>query len=180
MKKKMLFAAAAVLVAASGVYAGRGKHRCAENAGEVKPAAAVAGAAHNCGDCPAQKETDAKKCPSVICPEKIEGVKTVSKNIAAGVELTMTAAGKETIAKLQELTLVHYGNKETMDEDCPGRVEGAESKVINTASGVKVLITGKTAAVVKKIQAASASEHGGQPCPEAAHGPTAGDCPHKL
>ena len=96
----------------------------------------------------------------------MEGVETATRNTDTGIEITMTARNEETIAKLQELTLVHYGNKETMEKDCPSRVEGAESRIENTATGVKVILTGKTPEVVKNIQAASAKEHSKAGCPE--------------
>ena len=112
------------------------------------------------------EKAGAKKCANKMCPEAMEGVETVAKNTATGIEITMTARNEETIAKLQELTLVHYSNKETMEKDCPSRVEGAESKIENTPTGVKVILTGKTPEAVKKIQAASAKEHSTAGCPE--------------
>lgn len=113
----------------------------------------------DCADCPMHKKAGAKKCAGKMCPEQLKGVTTVSKNIPDGIEVTMTAKDADTVAQLQELALVHYGNKETMDPACPGRVEGAESKLENTTDGAKVLITGKTPEVIKKIQEASAREH---------------------
>jgi len=137
----------------------------------------------DCGDCPMHKKAAAAKkgahnCPGSeksehggkMCPEKIAGVETVSKNIPEGVELTMTAKTKETAAQVQELAIVHYGNKETMAPACPGRVEGAESRIENTADGVKVFITGKTPEAIAKIQAASAKEHMKAGCPEKKEG----------
>jgi hypothetical protein len=150
--KTILFCSALSLIFAAGAFAGESK--------------APAAPKHDCGNCPMHKKEGAKKCSGMMCPEKIAGVKTTAKPVANGVEVTMTATDKETIAKAQELTLVHYGNKETMDKDCPGRVEGAEAKIENTADGVKVLITGKTPEVIKKIQAASAKEHMKAGCPE--------------
>lgn len=120
----------------------------------------------DCADCPMHKKAGAKKCANKMCPEAMEGVETVAKNTATGIEITMTARNEETIAKLQELTLVHYSNKETMEKDCPSRVEGAASRIENTPTGVKVILTGKTPEVVKKIQAASAKEHSKAGCPE--------------
>jgi len=126
---------------------------------------ATAAPKHGCGDCPMHKKESVKKCSGKMCPEKIAGVRTVSKNIENGVEVTMTAMDKETIARTQELTVVHYGSRETMDKDCPGRVEGAEARIENTADGVKVFITGKTPEVILKIQGASAKEHNKAGCP---------------
>jgi hypothetical protein len=75
-------------------------------------------------ECPLAKMKNCNK----MCPEKMKGVETVAVNIAAGVEITMTAKDKETIAKAQELALVHYNSKETMDPNCPGRVEAKRSE----------------------------------------------------
>lgn len=156
MKKTILFSIAALAIMTAG-FAFTAE---APKTGKKADAAKI-----NCADCPMHKKTAAKKCSGVMCPEKIAGVETVSKNIPAGVEITITAKDKETIAKVQELTVVHYSNTETMDKECPGRVKGAESKIENTADGVKVLLTGKTPEVVKKIQAASAKEHMKAGCP---------------
>lgn len=161
--KKIIYSVLVLSLAAGAAFANCGK--CPGDA-KAKPQETKA-AKKDCGDCPMHKKTGAKKCSGVMCPEKIAGVETVSKNIANGVEVTMTAKDKEALAKMQELALVHYGNKETMDPACPGRVEGAEAKIENTADGVKVLITGKTPEVIKKIQAASAKEHRGAPAREA-------------
>jgi hypothetical protein len=97
----------------------------------------------------------------MTCPEKLKGVETVSENIPAGVEITMTSKDKETAAKAQELALVHYGPKSEKCPGCPTAVPGAETRVENIEGGVKVTVTGKTPEVVKKIQAASAREHSG-------------------
>jgi len=156
MKKTILISMIALAAGAVAVFA----------AETPKSAKNTEAPRHDCGDCPMHKKAGAKKCSGRMCPEKIAGVKTVSKNIENGVEVTMTAADKETVARAQELTVVHYGNRETMDKDCPGRVEGAEARIENTADGVKVFITGKTPEVIKKIQAASAREHMKTGCPE--------------
>ncbi len=108
---------------------------------------------------PAQKKAGCKMCAGKMCPEALEGVETVVKNTPEGVEITMTAKNAETIAKVRELAKTRYGDKETMDKDCPARVEGAEAKLENTAAGVKVNLTGKTPAVISRIQEASAKQH---------------------
>lgn len=155
MKKVLIFSLVSMLLTA-GAFAGEGKQAGAGPAG--KP---------GCADCPMHKKAGAKKCSGKMCPEKIAGVVTTAKNVPNGVEVTMTAKDKDTVAKLQELALVHYGNKGTMDPACPGRVEGAEIKLENTAEGAKVLMTGKTPEVIKKIQEASAKEHSrAAACPE--------------
>lgn len=106
-------------------------------------------------ECPMAKS---KMCAK-LCPEKMKGVETVSKNTGKGVEITMTAKDKETVAKVQEMALVHYNAKDTMDAGCPGRVEGARIKITNIETGAKVEITGATPEVIKNIQAASMKEH---------------------
>ena len=165
MKKTILISIAALALAAGAAYANCGKCAGDHKAGAAKTKSVKAEKA-DCADCPMHKKAGAKKCANKLCPEAMEGVETVAKNTATGIEITMTARNEETIAKLQELTLVHYSNKETMEKDCPSRVEGAESKIENTATGVKVILTGKTPEVVKKIQAASAKEHSKAGCPE--------------
>lgn len=165
MKKTMLISITALALAAGAAYASSGKCAGDHEAGTGNTKSVQAGK-KDCADCPMHKKAGAKKCANKTCPEAMEGVETVAKNTADGVEITMTARNEETIAKLQELTLVHYSNKETMEKDCPSRVEGAGSRIENTATGVKVFITGKTPEAVKKIQAASAKEHSKAGCPE--------------
>jgi len=165
MKKTIFISMIAVAVAAGAVYANCGK--CAgDKKAETVKAKAVKAEKKDCADCPMHKKAGAKKCSNKMCPEAMEGVETAAKDTPTGVEITMTAKDAETIAKLQELTLVHYSSKDTMDKECPARVEGAESKIENTATGVKILLTGKTPAAIKKIQAASAKEHMKAGCPE--------------
>ena len=102
-----------------------------------------------------------KKCAH--CPEKMNGVETVRKNTANGVEITLSAKGKEAIAKVQEMALAHYNSKDSMCRNCPARVEGARVSVTNTATGAKAEITGATPEVVRKIQEASMKEEAGRP-----------------
>ncbi len=165
MKKTILLSIITLAVAAGAAYAGCGNCPGDKKAGTTDAKEVKAGK-KDCGDCPSHKKAGAKKCANKICPEAMEGVETVATNTADGIEKTMTARNEETIAKLQELTLVHYSNKETMGKDCPSRVKGAEARIENTATGVKVYITAKTPAAVKKIQAASAKEHMKAGCPD--------------
>lgn len=164
MKKTILISVAALALAAGAVFAGPDcpSHKQADT---VKTTG-VKAEKKNCGDCPSHKQAGAKKCGNKICPEAMEGVETVVKTTTDGIEKTLTARNAETIAKLQELTLVYYSNKETMGKDCPSRVKGAEARIENTATGVKVYITGKTPVTVKNIQAASAKKHMKAGCPE--------------
>ncbi|MBI5744067.1 MAG: hypothetical protein HY952_05925 [Elusimicrobia bacterium] len=167
MKKTVFFAVLTLAIGAGAVYANCGKCPGDQKPEAAKSAEAKPGKNHDCGDCPMHKKAGAKKCSGKMCPEKIAGVVTTAKNVPNGVEVTMTAKDKDTVTKLQELALVHYGNKATMDPACPGRVEGAEIKLENTADGAKVLMTGKTTETIKKIQEAAAKEHAkAAACPE--------------
>lgn len=166
MKKFILISIIALAVGAGAAFA-----HCGKCPGDKK-AEPVKAEKKDCGDCPMHKKAAAKKegfnCPDSkegghggkMCPEKVAGVETSSRNIDNGVEITMKAKDAETIAKVQELALVHYNSKDTMAKSCPGRVQGAEAKIENTADGVKVQITGKTAGIARRIQEASAREHG--------------------
>lgn len=124
--------------------------------------------AGKCAGCPTHKKCSGKRCSGKMCPEKMSGVTTVARNISNGAEIILTAEGAEAVAGLRELALAHYGNKEGMDPACPGRVEGAEIKIENIANGARVLMTGGSPAIIKKIQDASAKEHGTKKyCPHA-------------
>ncbi|HBB66336.1 MAG: hypothetical protein A2X28_10980 [Elusimicrobia bacterium GWA2_56_46] len=105
-------------------------------------------------ECPFAKS---RKC--ALCPEKMKGVETTVRNTEKGVEITMTAKDSGLIAKVQEMALVHYNARDTMEPGCPGRVEGAQVKITNTAAGAIAEITGATPEVTKKIQEASMKEH---------------------
>jgi len=166
MKKTILFSVIAIAFGAAAAFANCGncpgdKKAEAAKGGEAKPAK------KDCADCPMHKKHAAKgaakKCGGMTCPEQIPGAETVSKKIEAGVEVLTTAKDKETVAKIQELALVHYTPKADKCPGCPTTVPGAETKVENIENGIRVTITGKTPESVKKIQEASAKEH-------AAHG----------
>lgn len=161
MKKTITLAALALAIGAGAAFAHCGKCPGDKKAGEAKAAEARPAKKKDCGDCPMHKKQGAKKCGGVTCPENLPGAQTVSKKIADGVEVTTTAKDKETVAKIQELALVHYGPKAEKCPGCPTTVPGAETKFENTADGIKVTITGKTPETVKKIQSASANEHKG-------------------
>lgn len=115
-------------------------------------------------DCPAAKAAMAaqaakpKKCGG-MCPEKLKGVEKTVKNIETGVEVTFTAKDKETAAKVQEMAAKNSGPKAAGEKDCDCRMEGSETKVTNTETGVIMQITGGTPEMIKKIQDASAKEH---------------------
>ena len=160
MKKNLSIFAAILMLCAGTALA-----KCGNCPGDKKAEPAkteMKGAkAHDCGDCPMHKKQAGKKCGGVTCPEKMKGAETVSKNIANGVEVTITGKDAETAAKIQELAVVHYSPKADKCPGCPTTVPGAETRLENVENGVKVTITGKTPEAIKKIQAASAAEHKG-------------------
>ncbi len=102
--------------------------------------------------CPHEKSGKQDK----ICPEGLEGVETVKKNIDNGVEMIISARSAETILKTQETAAAHYADE---GKHCKCLPKGAEIKVENLENGVKVLITGNTPKLIKKIQAKSAKVH---------------------
>ncbi|HOI43530.1 MAG TPA: hypothetical protein PK523_11345, partial [Elusimicrobiales bacterium] len=103
---------------------------------------------HDCG-----KGKEAK----AACPKQTEGVEKTVKNTKDGVELTLAAKGKEAIARLQELTAVHYtgGNCSCLPKDATAKYE-------NTGAGVKIYLASKNPATVKAMQAQYAD--GGHKC----------------
>lgn len=163
MKKTLLFSLIALALGAGAAFA-----NCGNCPGDKKPAAKAEmkdAKKHDCGDCPMhKKEQGGKKCGGMTCPEKIKGAETATKNIENGVETTVTAKDAETAAKIQELSMVHYGAKGEKCPGCPTTVPGAQTKVENIEGGVKVTITAATPEAVKQIQEAAAKEHKG-------HGP---------
>jgi hypothetical protein len=165
MKTTISLSVLALAIAVGGAFAKTGD-TAAEKKTEPAKAEMKAAKKSKCDDCPMHKKeaagkAEAKKCGGMTCPEKLPGVTTVSKPVAAGVEVTMTAKNPETVAQMQELSVVHYSPKAEKCPGCPTTIPGAETKVENTADGVKVLITGKTPEVIKQIQEASAREHMG-------------------
>lgn len=155
--KKLILISIAALALNAAAYA-EGAKAPADKKAEAPQAAPAKKS--KCDDCPMHKKmAEGKKCGGMTCPEKIEGAVTASKNTESGVEITVTGKSPETIAKIQELAVVHYGTKAEKCPGCPTTVPGAETKVENTADGIKVMITGKTPEVVKQIQSASAREH---------------------
>lgn len=163
MKKTILLSIIALTLGAGAAFA-----HCGNCPGDKKPAAKaeMKGAKKSdCGDCPMHKKEKAgKKCGGMTCPEQIKGAETATKNIENGVETTVTAKDAETAAKIQELSMVHYGAKGEKCPGCPTTVTGAQTKVENIEGGVKVTITAATPEAVKQIQEAAAKEHKG-------HGP---------
>ncbi|MDD2804245.1 MAG: heavy metal-binding domain-containing protein [Elusimicrobiales bacterium] len=164
MKKSILISIVALALGAGAAAANCGKCPGDKKAESAKAAEAKP-AKKDCADCPMHKKHAAKgavkKCGGVTCPEQIAGAETVSKKIENGVEVLTTAKDKETVAKIQELALVHYGPKADKCPGCPTTVNGAETKVENIENGIRVTITGKAPGIVKQIQEASAREHAG-------------------
>lgn len=122
--------------------AGGKKHDC-------PMAAKAAGEKHDC------RHAGAKQARHP-CPDTIKGVDSASKNTGNGVRTTMTAKDKGIIARVQKSAHAHYLSREKMCKDCPAKIEGAETKLTDTETGVIVEITGKTPETIQKIQAASA------------------------
>ncbi|MEW5905908.1 MAG: hypothetical protein AB1734_03900 [Elusimicrobiota bacterium] len=122
--------------------AGEKKHDCGAHKGGEKAGA------HDCGK---------DKAAKAACPKQMEGVEKAVKNTRDGVELTLAAKGKEAIAKLQELTAVHYagGNCSCLPKDATAKFE-------NTPTGVRIALASKKPETVKAMQAKYAE--GGHKC----------------
>lgn len=167
---------------AMAAYAHCGKCPGDKKAGEEKAAAkvecpmakqAAEGAGHDCPmkakqagekkhDCPGAKGEKGHDCgkgkeAKAACPKQMEGVEKTAKNTRDGVELTLAAKGAENIAKLQELTAVHYagGNCSCLPKDATAKFE-------NTETGVKIALASKKPETVKAMQAQYAD--GGHKC----------------
>ena len=78
------------------------------------------------------------------------------KNTENGVEITLTAKDVKNIARLREITALHFSSKGEMDKNCPARISGAKTSVEDLAGGVKITITAQFPAAVKTVQAAAA------------------------
>lgn len=162
MKKSVLtgavfFAVAMAAYAACGKCPGdkRAAGDKADSKVECPHAKAAEGKKHDCPGAKGKKEKNHdcgkhgdKSAKKYTCPKKMEGVEKAVKNTADGVELTLTAKGPEQVAKLQELTAVHYSG-----EKCPSLPKDAAVVYENTAAGVIVRVTSKNPESVKAIQA---------------------------
>ncbi|KAF0126862.1 MAG: hypothetical protein FD189_835 [Elusimicrobia bacterium] len=179
--KKDLLAGIIFFAVAMTAYAHCGKCPGDKKAGETKAAAkvecpmakqAAEGAKHDCPgakaeagkkhDCPGMKDEKGHDCgkgkeSKAACPKQMEGVAKTVKNTKDGVELTLAAKGKEAIARLQELTAVHYagGNCSCLPKD-------ATAKFANTPAGVKIVLASKKPETVKAMQVKYAA--GGHKC----------------
>jgi hypothetical protein len=172
--KKDLLAGIIFFSVAMAAYAHCGKCPGDKKAGGEKAAAkiecpmakqAAEGAKHDCPHAKAEGEKKGEKghdCgkgkeAKAACPKQMEGVEKTVKNTKDGVELTLAAKGKEAIARLQELTAVHYAGG-----NCSCLPKNATAEFENTATGVKILLASKEAKTVKAMQAQYAG--GGHKC----------------
>lgn len=104
-----------------------------------------AGQAFACGD---MKKSDSVEAKHADCPLEAPGVKTEKKAVKNGIELTLTAESPEKAAELKEKMAAHRAS------GCPLLKGGDEVAVENLENVVKVTVTAKKAADVKKLQAA--------------------------
>lgn len=180
--KKDLLAGIIFFAVTMAAYAHCGKCPGDKKAGEEKAGAkvecplakqAAEGAKHDCPtkakeeggkkhDCPGMKGEKGHDCgkdkgAKAACPKQMAGVEKTVKNTKDGVELTLAAKGAEAIAKLQELTAVHYagGNCSCLPKDATAKFE-------NTPTGVKIALASKKPETVKAMQAQYAG--GGHKC----------------
>lgn len=137
-------------------------------------AAAFASGA-DCGDCPSRgnqagrdsaincplAEKAARKADGRNCAGSLQGVRKAVANTPGGVEIVFTAADKAGVKELQELVAAKHAGKAGGRRDCPCRVSGSVTRVENTPSGVKVVITGRAPGIVKKIQELAARKEAG-------------------
>ncbi len=88
------------------------------------------------------------------CPHQAKEAKTEKKAVKDGIEIITTAEGPEAIAALQKKTAADYAAK-----DCPALKDGTEAKVENIENGVKVTVTAKKPAAVKKLHGSLKKGH---------------------
>lgn len=100
------------------------------------------------------------------CPHQAKDVKTERKTVKDGVEITMTTENPEEVAGLREKAAAEYASKE-----CPMMKGSKEVRIENIGKGVKVTITGKDQAAIKKLQASAKPAK--SCCPEGGHEKTA-------
>lgn len=122
-----------------------------------------AGQAYACGDM--KKHEGAAEKKHADCPWEAPGVKTEKKAVKNGVELTLTAESPEKAAELKEKMAAHRAS------GCPLLKGGDEVSVENLENVVKVTVTSKKAADVKKLQAMA--KKGGSCCAGHEHGAAA-------
>ena len=100
------------------------------------------------------------------CPHQAKETKTEKKAVQNGVEITMTTENPEEVAGLREKAAAEYASKE-----CPMMKGSKEVKIENIGKGVKVTITGKDQAAIKKLQ--TSAKPAKSCCPEGGHEKTA-------
>lgn len=113
-----------------------------------------AGQIYACGDMKKHEAAAEKK--HADCPWEAPGVRTEKKAVKNGIELTLTAESPEKAAELKEKMTAHRAS------GCP-MLGGNEVAVESQANVVKVTVTSKKAADVKKLQAVM--KKGGSCCP---------------
>lgn len=114
-----------------------------------------AGQIYACGDMKKHEAAAEKK--HADCPWEAPGVRTEKKAVKNGIELTLTAESPEKAAELKERMTAHRAS------GCPMLKGGDEVGVENLENVVKVTVTAKKAADVKKLQAVL--KKGGSCCP---------------
>ncbi len=171
----IIFAVTMAAYAHSGKCLGDKKAAGAKDGAKIEcPMAKQAAAGHDCPhakadkkkhDCGAHKggekagghDCGKGKEARATCPKQMKGAEKTARNTKDGVELTLAAKSEEAIAKLQELTAVHYagGNCSCLPKDATAKFE-------NTATGVKIALASKNPETVKAMQAKYAG--GGHKC----------------
>lgn len=114
-----------------------------------------AGQAFACGDMKKHEAASAEK-KHADCPWEAPGVKTEKKAVKNGIELTLTAESPEKAAELKEKMAAHRAS------GCPLFKGGDEVAIENLENVVKVTVTAKKAAEIKKLQAMA--KKGGSCC----------------
>ena len=91
-----------------------------------------------------------------MCPLRAKIFEPVLKNLENGVEISLTPKDVRYLARLRELAALHFSSREELDKNCPARIPGGKTSLVETATGVIITITAQAPAAVKTIQAAAA------------------------
>jgi hypothetical protein len=106
---------------------------------------------------------------SEVCPSAVLGAKTVVKDTANGVQVSITGnskAAKEIQERAMEIAAVRQDS--TAEHECVvAYYPGAEAAVEPTARGIKVTVTPRTAEDVLKVQDEIKARAKGQPAAQA-------------
>ena len=114
----------------------------------ILSAALLLGTGHAFASGDMKKPEAAAEKKHMACPWEEPGVKTEKKAVKNGIELTLTAESPAKAAELKEKMAAHRAS------GCPLLKGGDEVAVENVGNVVKVTVTAKKAADVKKLQAA--------------------------